>query len=212
MILLVEKDPKVKKKLCDMLNRERIIAVVTKQQILEALVHHRDRLRVLVANAVTLSDILSEDVILKLCIQLSIKVPPIVALYPPEQEAIMKNISNSKYRFEFVKFDKKDVDFPVSYTEAIKAVYPQVNIDIARAQEVWAQSEESDDLVDVRKWLNEFGFGETKQDSMVQPESKKSKSEKRGDAAPDYKKLYTDLKKKYDRLVADFEELKKILE
>ena len=70
MILLVEKKALVRKKLCDMLSRERIISVATKQQVLEALVQHRSKLKVFIANVSLLSEILSEETILKLCLNL----------------------------------------------------------------------------------------------------------------------------------------------
>src|SRR4030042_5509280 len=200
MILLVDKGPAMRKKLCDMLNRERIIGVATKQQVLETLVLHKNRLNVFIADATSLSEILSGETILKLCIKLSINIPPIVALYRPGQEAIIQGISNSNFQFEFVKFDEKDIDFPDAYTRAIKTVYPEVNIDIQKANKVWSRTDATQDLVDVKNWLHKSGFGEPPHEPASRPQVEKNKPEREEDNLQDYKKLYLDMKEKYDKL------------
>lgn len=211
MILLVEKDTLIRKKLCDILNRERIIGVATKQQVLEALVQHRNKLKVLIVNAFLLSEILSEETILKLCLRLSITVPPIVVLFKPEQKAIIESINNSTYQFEFVEFDQKNNSFPTAYVKAIKKLYPQLHIDMDMAKTTWQKSEASQDLNDIRKWLKEGGFTEAVEIKKFQKQPEKT-TKTTGDDSVDYKKLYLELKEKYNKLVADFEELKKIFE
>ena len=205
MILLVETNPVLRKKLCDMLSRERIIGVATKQQVLEALVQHRNKLNVFIANAALLNEVLSGETITKLCSKLSITVPPIVALYHPDQSDTIKRISYGNYRFEFVRFDEKDIEFPKKYTGAIRAVYPDIHIDIERAKQVWLRTDAKQDLIDVRNWLHEWGFGEASTSHTVH-------NRKDADDPEDYKALYIELKAKYDQLVAEFEELKKLLE
>lgn len=201
-MLLLEKDPAARKKLCDMLSRERIIGVATKQQVLEALVRHQKKLNALVANASLLHDLLSEETIVKLCNKISIKVPPIVVLYKTDQEHIINEIDQHKYQCEFVQYDVKDVNFPVAYAKAVKKVHPDIIIDMNKANEVWLKSEETQDLLDIRKWLGEAGFAETPKKAAAQ---KKVKADD-----VDYKKLYLELKKEYDKLLAELDELKKL--
>lgn len=210
MILLIDKNPAVRKKLCDMLNLERIIAVATKQQVLESLVHHRDRLNVLIANAASLSEILSGETLLKLCAKLAIDIPPIVALYQTEQKAIINNISNGNYRFEFVEFDEKNTSFPEVYIKAIKTVYPSINVDINTAKAVWSRTDAKQDLIDIRNWLSEFGLDEASSEKPSHPQG--AQGRKKETDSQNYKALYLELKEKYDKLVAEFEELKKLLD
>lgn len=211
MILLAEKDAALRKKLCDMLNRERIIGVASKQQVLEALAQHQKKLNAIIADASLLSSILSNDTIVNLCMKLAIPIPPIVVLYRPEQETIIKMIGNGKYHFEFVEFDERDENFPDQYIRAILRVYPEISIDMSKAHQVWKGDIEGRNAVDVREWLNESGFTETggKKEPAGATEKPVTKAVP---AATEYKKLYFELRKKYDQLMADFEDMKKILE
>lgn len=192
-----------------MLTRERIIGVATKQQVLEALVQHRNKLNALVANAVLLQDLLSEETILKLCDKIHVNVPPLVILYRSEQESVLKEVDQSTYQCEFVKYDEKDVNFPVIYTKAVKKVHPDIHIDMNIANEVWLRNEETQDLIDIRKWLGEAGFTETIKESPSNKANKPASTAKK-DNNVDYKKLYLELKEEYDKLLAELDELKKL--
>ena len=92
MILLVEEDKTVGKKLCDMLNQERIITVGSAQQVLEALVHHKSSLKVIIANARAVRAITSNDLIMRLCGKIRIEIPPIIGFYRKGQEQLVKKI------------------------------------------------------------------------------------------------------------------------
>ncbi len=68
----------------------------------------------------------------------------------------------------------------------IKELYPEVISDLDRAKETWLRGEETEDLIDTRKWLEEEGLVEA---------AERTTNEK------DYKVMYFELKKKYDALL-----------
>ena len=67
MILLIEPDKAIRKKLSDLLSRERIIGVDSAQQTLEMILKFKDNLNVIIANIRLLREAISRDIISKLC-------------------------------------------------------------------------------------------------------------------------------------------------
>jgi len=204
MILLLESENIVRKKLSDLLNRERIIGVGTKQQILEALVRHRNKFHVIIANIRLLKEVLSEQTILKLCKKLSINMPPIVGFFK-EGDKTVKDFKGTKEKYTIIKYDEKDHTFPGEYIKAIKDVYPELNVDINKANEVWLKGSETKDLLDVQSWLKNEGFIKKPREEKVSEKEKYAEPEPEGDI--DYKKAYLEIKKKYDELLKYVKEL-----
>ena len=206
MILLVEEDKAVGKKLCDILNQERIITVDSAQQVLEALVHHKSKLKAIVANARAVRAVTSKDLITRLCEKIRIKIPPIIGFYKKGQEQLVKKIIENRHDQKFIKYDDKDANFPLKYVKAIKAQYPDLRVDMNKASLGWAVTEDKQDIEDVRKWLNKEGFADK---PSAKPKDKKEKKAAKpvDDKNVDYKKLYFEVKAKYDELLKYIHEL-----
>lgn len=206
MILLVEEDKTVGKKLCDMLNQERIITVGSAQQVLEALVHHKSSLKVIIANASAVRAITSNNLIMKLCEKIKMEIPPIIGFYRKGQEQLVKKIIENRHELKFVKYDDKDANFPTKYVRAIKDQYPDLRVDLNKTMTGWPVSEEKQDIEDVRSWLSKEGF-------VKKPSTSAKDKEEKKDAKPiddknvDYKKLYLEVKEKYDELLKYIHEL-----
>lgn len=204
MILLAEENITVRKKLCDILHRERIIVVGSPKRALEALVQHKGKFKLIIANARALRGITSKDILDRLCKKIEIEVPPIIGIYRKGEEPIVTKIIESRNDQKFVKYDEKDVNFPTKYIKAIRTQYSDLLFDENSINTDWAASEEKQDIDDVRNWLDGEGFADK--------ESKKIK-EKKGvqpledDKNVDYKKLYFEVKEKYDELLNYIHEL-----
>jgi hypothetical protein len=218
MILLVEEDKIASKKLCDILNQERIITVDSAQQVLEALVHHKTKLKVIVANARAISAITSKDLIVRLCEKIKIKMPPIIGLYRKGQEQLVKKLIENKNEQKFVKYDDKDTDFPSKYVKAIRDQYPDLRVDVDKVITGWTRVEKTQDIDDVRSWLKNEGFVEEKprkvkdkKEGFAEKTPKKANEKKAAEAIDDknvdYKKLYFEVKEKYDELLNYIHEL-----
>ncbi len=192
-----------------MLNHERIIPVMEKNQILEALVIHRDNFDVVITNIQSLNEILTEGIFSKLCEMIKIEIPPIVAIYKKGQESILKNTNASQYKCKFLKYDEKDLNFPVAYVQTIKALHPKIHVDMNRANEVWLNPQDPQDIVDIQEWLGEEGFIDVpvKSKAKTKPASKTPKKE--SEEKSDFNEMYLELEKKYKELLQCYEDLKK---
>jgi DNA-binding NtrC family response regulator len=209
MILIIEPDITIRKKLSDLLSKERIIGIDSMQQMLEMICKFKNKLNVIVVDIHQLHEIISKKVVFRLCEKLHIDAPPIVGIYKNGDEEIKKEFKRNNFGYKLLKYNDKDCSFPELYIETIKEVYPQVHADIEKAREIWLEKRENDDLIDIRKWIEEEGFleivdkmkiGESdKKDSTGKSEIKKS--------TKDYKKLYFELKQKYDELLKYVKEL-----
>ncbi len=205
MILLLESESGVRKKLSDLLPRERIIGVGNKQQILEALVRHRNKFNLIIADIRLLKEVLSEQTILKLCKKLSITMPPIVGFFK-EGDKKLKNFKETREEYKIIKYDEQDHKFPSEYIKAIKDVYSELNVDINKANEVWLKGSETQDLLDVQSWLKDEGFIKKARKAKT-PRKEKSIEKEPEEEIHDYKKAYFEIKKKYDELLKYVKEL-----
>ena len=206
MILLAEEDIKVRKKLCDILDRERIIVAGSSKSVLEALVQHKGKFDIIIANTRLVRGITSNNILSKLCKKINIIVPPIVGIYKKGEERLVKKIIEKDNEQKFVKYDEKDDNFPSKYIKAIKDRYTDLQVDEAHIDADWAKGEEKQDMDDVRNWLN-------KEALVVKAPTKTQGGKTEKDVAPlddknvDYKKLYFEVKEKYDELLRYIHEL-----
>jgi uncharacterized protein YlzI (FlbEa/FlbD family) len=206
MILLLESNRATRKKLCDLLSKERIIGIDSVQQVIEMICKYKNEIGVIVANIHQLYELFSTETIFKLCQKLSIKTPPILGFFSKEDEKIKTKLEQENKQCRFIEYNEKDPDFPACYISIIKEFYPEVVADFERANETWLKETETDDLVDTRNWLKEEGFLKEMGKDRVE------KSEKPQDATvhegeEDYRKLYFELKKKYDEHLKTVKEL-----
>lgn len=226
MILLIEPNRAIRKKLCDLLNRERIIGVDSCPQTFEMICKFKNRFNIIIVNIRLLKDILSHGTLFKLCEKLYIEIPPILAFYRKGDEKIRENFEKNYGQYKLIKFDKEDTSFPERYIQAVRELFPEVIADIDKANEVWLKGDEPEVSTDPRAWLVEEGFleaiksskiGEIAKDmeqimplikKMLSAEKTGGKYEK-GEANKevDYKKMYFEIKKKYDELLKYVKEL-----
>jgi hypothetical protein len=209
MILLIEPDIAVRKKLSDLLSKERIIGIDSMQQTLEMICKFRNNLNVIVADIHQLSEIISKRVVFKLCGKLHIDTPPIVGIYKNGDGKIKEEFAKNNIGYKLLKYDEKDCSFPEQYIEIMKEVYPEVHADIEKAREIWLEKGEPEDLVDIREWIEEEGFLEIPDKTKIRkPEAKvnvrKPKTKK---PEKNYEKMYFELKQKYDELLKYVKEL-----
>lgn len=209
MILIIETDVTIRKKLSDLLSKERIIGIDSVQQILEMICKFRNDLNVIVTDIHQLHEIMSKKVVFRLCDKLHIDAPPIVGIYKNGDEKIKEEFAKNNTGYKLLKYNDKDCSFPELYIETIKEVYPQVHADIEKAREIWLEKREDDDLVDIRKWIEEEGFLEIPDKTKIRkPEAKVNVCKpKTKMPEKDYEKLYFELKQKYDELLKYMKEL-----
>jgi len=227
MILLIEPDSGLRKKLCDLLSNERIINVASVTSAFEMICKFRNGLDIIIANIQLLEAMLSNQTVFKLCQKLSIEAPPIVSYYKKGDEKIKAKIEKANKQHRFVEYNEKDCSFPGQYIQAIREVYPNLNADIERAREIWLKERESDKFIDPYKWLEEKGFLKDIEKAKIQKQedgvdkkivSKEDGSIKTADMSQktieeeDYKLRYFELKKKYDELLKSIKKFKNSVE
>jgi hypothetical protein len=223
MILLIEPDQKIKKKLCDLTSRERIIGVDSYIQILEMLCKFKNRFDLIIANIHPLNDALSQQTLFKLCDKLHIVVPPILGIYREGDEQIVEDFKKNNGQCKLIKYSEEDEVFPETYIQAIKELYPVLIADIDKAKEIWLEKEKTEESIDPRKWLKEEGFikvvesdniessngntGEliTSVEEMLVDET--AEKIENVDELVDYKKMYFELKKKHEELLKQVTDL-----
>jgi hypothetical protein len=225
MILLIEPNRKIRKRICDLLSRERIIAVGTYAETLEMIAKFQKRLNIMIANIRVLDDILSKQTLFRLCEKLHTDVPPILAIYRKGDDKVKEKFDEKYSDYTLLQYDGDDNSWPEQYIAAVKRLYPEVIAELKKATESWLKGE-PEIQVDAREWLVKEGFLDviegTKYGKMakemehVLPLIKKMLSTAESDAAndekgkeekKDYKKRYSEVKRKFDLLVKYIKEL-----
>jgi CheY-like chemotaxis protein len=204
MILLAEENSAIRKVLCDILNRERIIAVESPKEALEALVEHKGEFNVIIGSTRGVRGMISNKIIDRLCKKINIDVPPIIGIYKKGEESLVKKLIEEKNDQKFLKYDEKDADFSAKYIEAIKAQYPDLLIDEKHIKPDRSVRKQKNEIEDIRSWLIRESAG------GYEPEgagSNKDEAIPENDKDVDYKKLYLEVKAKYDELLKYIHEL-----
>ena len=120
MILLIEPNRKIRKRICDLLSRERIFAVGTYAETIEMIAKFQRRLNIMIANIRVLDDILKKETLFRLCQKLAIGVPPILALFRKGDEKIEEQIEEKNEQSRLVEYEGEDTGFPERYISAVK--------------------------------------------------------------------------------------------
>jgi len=173
--------------LCDLLSRERIIGVDSIPETLEMVCKFKNNFEIIIANIHLLYEILSRETLFRLCNKLYIDIPPLLGLYTKGDEKIKKEFEKKYSKYKLVEYDEEDEHFPERYLQALKELYPDVIADAKKATETWLKGEETKELKETREWLEQEGFIEARE-KITQKE--------------DYKKMYLELKKRYDELLS----------
>ena len=222
MIILVEPDKDVRKNLADLVSRERLIGVDSIQESLQVILKFKNDLDLIIGNVTVLGEMLSKHIIERVCQRLSIAVPPVIAIYEEGDEDNKNRFAAEHKNCKIVKYAQNDLGFPSRYLEVIQKACPELVIDYEKARQAWLELQQPHELVDPRKWLEEEGFLDTinipekegpdkTQDEIVaslqvmldeEPtESEEPVAAVDEEKTQDYKKMYNDLKQKYDELL-----------
>jgi len=147
----------------------------------------KNNFEVIIANIHLLYQILSRETLFRLCKRLYIDIPPLLGLYTKGDEKIKEEFEKKYSQYRLIEYDEEDDHFPERYIHALKELYPDVVVDVNKATETWLKGEETKELIEARKWLEQEGF--------IEPGEKISQKE-------DYRKMYFKLKKRYDELLS----------
>ncbi|MEO0127564.1 MAG: hypothetical protein ABIL44_07435 [candidate division WOR-3 bacterium] len=197
MIVLVEPDEKIRKRLSDLLGKERIIGVASGQQAIELLCKYKHEINLIIIDFHELPGVVLNRVIFKLCERLFIEVPPILGLYKKEELGLIEKFEREYRNLKFIEFDENSDNFVEYYINAIRELYPEVMVDIEKAKKVWTtKGKQKENFIDLRNWLKEEGFLE------IEEVKKQNEQEEK-----DYKKMYFELKEKYEKLLGYVKEL-----
>ena len=223
MILLIEPNRSIRKRLCDLLSRERILGVGTYNESLEMLAKFRNQISIIIANIRVLKEILLRGTLMRLCQRLYIEVPPIMGIYRRGDEQIKQEFEENKIVGALVHYDGEDNSFPERYIDAVRILYPDVIAEMKTAHENWLKGDTPAAPIDVQTWLEKEGFVEAIEGSKLGKVAKDMESilplikkmiaatetepQKKKDVQQDYEKMYIILKKKYDLLVQYVKEL-----
>jgi hypothetical protein len=220
MIILVEPDKDVRKNLADLISRERIVGVDSIQEALQMFLKFKNDLDLVVANVKLLSEMLSKQLIERVCQKLSIAVPPLVGIYG-ESDEDTKNIFVKLHKgYRVIKYTENDLGFPNRYLEVIQKVCPGLVIDYEKARDAWLKKQHPGDFIDPRTWLAEEGFLEAARtpepegtekppdddivasiQTMLDEATTEHVEQEQKESKEDYRKMYFELKDKYDALL-----------
>jgi hypothetical protein len=220
MILLIEPDKGIRKKIGDLLSRERIICVGNATETMEMVCKFKNKFDLIIANVRFLRAVVVQDKLARLCQKLYIEIPPILGYFTKEDRKFKEDFEKIYKGYKFVEYDEKDPTFPDRYIEMVRELYPGVIADVVKASQSWQKPEPSVEFADLRTWLEQEGFvpevekskheeaREALKDIIPAMENilsdgvtEKKKELQTSDEHIDYKEKYFALKKKYDRLL-----------
>jgi len=213
--MIIDANTDMRKKLCDLLKKERIIPVDSVTAALEKICHFRSEINGLIVNLNFLPEIYERQTIRKLCNKLYINEPPIIGYYMAGQIKQKEDLTARGAVYPLLECDETDLNFPDRYIAEIVKIYPELNFDIEKAHYYWAKTPEQAavELIDPRKWLEEEGFIDVKE--LAEKKDNKSpvlentilaiksmlESQIEGEAPNvDYKQLYLTTKNQHDQL------------
>lgn len=220
MILLIEPDKGIRKRLGDLLSRERIICVGNATETMEMVCKFKNKFNLIIANVRFLRAVVVQNKLTRLCQKLYIEIPPILGYFIKEDREFKENFEKIYKGYKFIEYDEKDPTFPDQYIEIVRKLYPGVIVDAGKATQSWQKPEPSVELADLRTWLEKEGFvpevekskheeaKEALKDIIPAMENvlsdgivEKEKELQTSDENIDYKEKYYVLKKKYDKLL-----------
>lgn len=219
MIILVEPDKDVRKNLADLISRERIIGVDSIEECLQLFLKFKNDLDLVIANVNLLSEMLSKQLIERVCEKLSIGIPPVIAIYKKSEEETRDVFMRTHKGYKVIRYAENDIGFPTRYLEVIKKACPGLVIDYEKAREAWHKRQQPSDFIDPRVWLEEEGFLDVVKSQEIEGSEKtaddivssihalfdeeiiESATPPSRTAPEDYKKMYLELKEKYEMLL-----------
>lgn len=220
MILLIEPDKGIRKRLGDLLSRERIICVGNATETMEMVCKFKNKFDLIIANVRFLRAVIVQDKLTRLCQKLYIEIPPVLGYFIKEDREFKEDFKKIYKGYKYIEYDEKDPTFPSQYIEIVRKLYPGVIVDADKATQSWQKPEPSVEFADLRTWLEKEGFvpevekskheeaKEALKDIIPVMENvlsdgivEKNKEFQTSDENIDYKEKYFVLKKKYDKLL-----------
>ncbi|MEO0226798.1 MAG: hypothetical protein ABIL70_01950 [candidate division WOR-3 bacterium] len=226
MLIIIEPDLKIRKKLCDLLTKERIIGVDTIPDAIEKICYFRREIDLVIAHINFFVEIVNKKIIDKICAKLYIKNIPLAGYFLKGEGDILGKLPGDISKLPIIEYDETDENFPFRFIRLLKDLYPRLNYEIEKVKENWLKKkiEKQESLVDIRKWLLEEGFiggiekkEEKKEITLEQALTELNVLLKELEVKPksteeiDYKKLYFEMKEKYEQLLKYVEELRKLV-
>jgi hypothetical protein len=216
MLLIIDDDPRIRKNVCDLLKRERILGVNSITEALERIVKFRSDIKLIICRSHYLVDIETRRLVQKVCERLNIIIPPICGYYTKDEESIKGKLEQADTRSALITYDEQDEEFPQKFINLVLKLYPDVYYDIKEAQEIWNRRTEKEigAPLDARAWLMEQGFVESSgekaksfDDVLPAIEDILQEDVVKEDDEEDYKTRYGEMKKKYEELAKYVQEL-----
>lgn len=223
MIIIGEQDKNVRKKLCDLLSRERIIGVDSTTSVLEKLCIFKNNIDLAIVNINFLNEPFNQA-ISKICLKLEIKEPPLLGYYKEGEESLKESLEQTHRTLILLKYDEHDQDFPIRYINLVKRLCPHLNASVEKAKEMWLKKDDAVTSIDYGEWLKAEGFvvlAEKKGpldyrknvDDIIPSienllvEEIVDIEDKKGGTAQDYEKVYSEIKQRYEELSMRVKEL-----
>ncbi len=214
MIVLIEPNKNKKKKLCDLINRERIVPVKFPGEVLNFLYKYQKKVDLIIANSNMpfVSDLISKKLLEKLCSKLNLPRIPLVGYYKEEDENTKKL---KEAGIDLIKYDERNSEFPFQYLSLIRKEYPGLNIDVTNIMEIrdyWLgikqkpekkelDSEEIEDILNVLSPTEEKEVMDiTEISAQVKPYITQNEYDKVVDELDEWKKKYNKLEKEHKDL------------
>jgi hypothetical protein len=213
MLLIIENDKRVRKRICDLLKRERILGVNTVTESLERMCKFRSDINLIICRATFLIDIQEKQLVQKVCERLYIKVPPMFGYYMKKEAPIKDRLEQTDAPYELIEYDEEDETFPEKFIKIAASLYPDLYYDIEKAQTIWREKLKAASGVpmDPRAWLEEQGFVEPTQkkgiDAVIPTIENLLREDATKETGEDYEKGYQEMKKKYEELSKYVKEL-----
>jgi hypothetical protein len=220
MILLIEPDKEIRKRLGDLLSKERIICVGNATETMEMICKFKNKFDLIIANVRFLRAVVVQDKLTKLCQKLYIEIPPIVGYCIKEDREFKEEFEKIYKGYTFIEYDEKDTTFPDQYIKVVRKLYPGVIVNAGKANQSWQKPEPSAELADLRAWLEKEGFVSVAEKSKYEEakealrdilpamenilsdgDVEKKKEVQTSEENIDYREKYLALKKKYDMLL-----------
>lgn len=216
MLILAEPDARLRKRICDLLHRERIIVAATATEVVEKLVHFRSEIAIVVARIGLVIDLQHRELLRKICERLRIPEPPMLCYYTAEESPRVKDVKVESMAMKLLQLDEADAGFPKKFIGLLLELEPLLVYDLKRANAAWSGKAPAPEFVDPRQWLHEQGFHDVL-DKMAQlgpaPDIDGLVNEinellSGSTENIDYQRMYYELKDRYSKLLEYVKRLK----
>src|SRR4030042_5141743 len=102
MMLMLESNRSTRRKLCDLLSRERILCVDSSTGIFEMICKYKKEIDLIIINIRLLTEVTSHQVYRKLCQKLAIEAPPVLVFYMKSDDKIREDFERENPQLRFI--------------------------------------------------------------------------------------------------------------